>query len=40
MIAASVQDAAGHGTENPSIPAGDIYLGQFIDHDITFDSIS
>lgn len=26
--------------ENPSIPAGYVYLGQFIDHDITFDPAS
>jgi hypothetical protein len=26
--------------ENPSIPAGYTYLGQFIDHDITFDPVS
>jgi hypothetical protein len=26
--------------ENPTIPAGYTYLGQFIDHDITFDPVS
>lgn len=26
--------------ENPAIPAGYTYLGQFIDHDITFDAVS
>ncbi len=26
--------------ENPAIPAGFTYLGQFIDHDITFDPVS
>src|SRR5439155_27312587 len=26
--------------ENPNIPAGYTYLGQFIDHDITFDPVS
>jgi Animal haem peroxidase len=28
------------GDENPAIPAGYTYLGQFIDHDITFDPAS
>ena len=28
------------GAENPRIPAGYTYLGQFIDHDITFDPVS
>jgi hypothetical protein len=28
------------GADNPMIPAGYTYLGQFIDHDITFDPIS
>lgn len=28
------------GDENPTIPAGYTYLGQFIDHDITFDPVS
>lgn len=27
-------------TENPAIPAGFTYLGQFLDHDITFDPTS
>jgi len=26
--------------DNPSIPAGFTYLGQFIDHDLTFDPVS
>src|SRR5215218_7649020 len=26
--------------DNPNIPAGYTYLGQFIDHDITFDPVS
>ncbi len=26
--------------ENPSIPAGYTYLGQFVDHDVTFDPVS
>jgi hypothetical protein len=28
------------GLDNPDIPAGYTYLGQFIDHDITFDPVS
>ena len=28
------------GEENPSIPAGYTYFGQFIDHDLTFDPVS
>jgi hypothetical protein len=31
---------AGGSTDNPCIPAGFTYLGQFIDHDITFDAVS
>jgi heme peroxidase len=31
---------AGAGEDNPSIPAAYTYLGQFIDHDITFDPTS
>jgi hypothetical protein len=30
----------GRPAENPAIPSGYTYLGQFIDHDITFDPIS
>jgi hypothetical protein len=33
-------DAAQGGEENPRIPAGFTFLGQFIDHDITFDPTS
>ncbi len=46
----SLRDLAGHmfepktgnlaKFENPDIPAGYTYLGQFIDHDITFDPAS
>jgi hypothetical protein len=32
--------AAPDSRDNPSIPAGYTYLGQFIDHDITFDPVS
>src|SRR5205823_12888049 len=34
--------AGGDGSplDNPDIPAGFTYLGQFIDHDITFDPVS
>jgi len=31
---------AGPPADNPDIPAGYTYLGQFIDHDITFDPVS
>ena len=30
----------GRGADNPEIPAGFTYLGQFIDHDVTFDPVS
>ena len=33
-------DQAEPADENPSIPSGYTYLGQFIDHDITFDPMS
>lgn len=39
-LAASMQEASGPGLDNPTIPAGYVYLGQFIDHDITFDPTS
>ena len=39
-IAASMREAAGDGTDNPAIPSGYVYLGQFVDHDITFDPTS
>ena len=37
MVEAPVFDPA---LDNPDIPAGYTYLGQFIDHDITFDPVS
>lgn len=40
VIAAAMVEAAGQGSDNPRIPAGYVYLGQFIDHDITFDPTS
>jgi hypothetical protein len=33
-------EGAGNEFDNPAIPAGYTYLGQFIDHDITFDPTS
>jgi len=39
-IADSMREAAGTGADNPTIPAGYVYLGQFIDHDVTFDPTS
>jgi len=39
-IAASMREAAGAGRDNPTTPSGYVYLGQFIDHDITFDPVS
>ena len=38
-LAAGMQES-GAGADNPSIPAGYTYLGQFVDHDITFDPLS
>jgi hypothetical protein len=35
-----VPDGQPDPDENPAIPAGYTYLGQFIDHDITFDPVS
>jgi hypothetical protein len=35
-----VPAAGGAPAENPDIPSGYTYLGQFIDHDITFDPVS
>jgi hypothetical protein len=35
-----VPAGGGAPTDNPDIPAGYTYLGQFIDHDITFDTVS
>jgi hypothetical protein len=40
-IAALMVDASNRrALDNPDIPAGYTYLGQFIDHDITFDPVS
>lgn len=39
-IALSMREAAGPGVDNPDIPAGYVYLGQFVDHDLTFDPTS
>jgi hypothetical protein len=39
-VAAAMTESAGDGGDNPTIPAGYVYLGQFIDHDITFDPTS
>jgi len=33
-------DAAGTARDNPNVPAGYTYFGQFIDHDLTFDPTS
>lgn len=35
-----MRENSGVGEDNPRIPAGYVYLGQFVDHDITFDPIS
>jgi hypothetical protein len=40
-LADSMADApAGAAGDNPDIPSGYTYLGQFVDHDITFDPVS
>jgi len=40
-LADSMADApAGPDGDNPDIPSGYTYLGQFVDHDITFDPVS
>lgn len=39
-LAASMHEDAASSPDNPEIPAGYTYLGQFIDHDITFDPSS
>ena len=39
-LAESMRSDAGASTDNPTIPAGYTYFGQFIDHDITFDPVS
>jgi hypothetical protein len=33
-------EASGETSDNPRIPAGFTYLGQFLDHDLTFDPVS
>ena len=37
---AALMKENGQGADNPDIPAGYTYLGQFLDHDITFDPTS
>jgi hypothetical protein len=37
VLAKGMRGRAGAAGDNPEIPAGYTYLGQFIDHDITFD---
>ena len=39
-LARRMVPAGGRPAENPAIPSGYTYLGQFIDHDITFDPVS
>lgn len=39
-LATGMADSDGPGTDNLRIPAGYVYLGQFIDHDVTFDPTS
>ncbi len=39
-LADSIGDAPGPAGDNPDIPSGYTYLGQFVDHDITFDPVS
>ena len=40
-LAESMGDAASDASaDNPDLPAGYTYLGQFVDHDITFDPVS
>ncbi len=39
-LAAGMRQAEGEVTDNPAIPSGYTYFGQFIDHDITFDPSS
>jgi hypothetical protein len=34
-LADRMQDAPGAGGDNPELPSGFTYLGQFVDHDIT-----
>ncbi|HEX3622670.1 MAG TPA: heme peroxidase family protein [Acidimicrobiales bacterium] len=39
-LADSMADLPGPEGDNPDIPAGYTYFGQFVDHDITFDPVS
>ena len=39
-LAAEMLTVAGTSEDNPRIPAGYTYLGQFVDHDLTFDPAS
>lgn len=39
-LAAGMRQSETETTDNPKIPAGYTYLGQFLDHDITFDPTS
>ncbi|HEV2758600.1 MAG TPA: heme peroxidase family protein [Acidimicrobiales bacterium] len=39
-LADSMADTPGPAGDNPEIPSGYTYLGQFVDHDITFDPVS
>lgn len=39
-LADSMADTPGPAGDNPDIPSGYTYLGQFVDHDITFDPVS
>ena len=39
-LAQAMRDEAGASGGNPAIPSGYTYLGQFIDHDLTFDAAS
>ncbi|MGI8810426.1 MAG: peroxidase family protein [Acidimicrobiales bacterium] len=39
-LADSMADAPGPAGDNPDIASGYTYLGQFVDHDITFDPVS
>jgi len=40
VLADSMADTPGPAGDNPDIPSGYTYLGQFVDHDITFDPVS
>ena len=43
QVLTALADSMGQGAppvDNPDIPAGYTYLGQFVDHDITFDPVS